>query len=397
MVASRSIELFPSPIHGDRSPLPSDHLRAFQELLELVTSCIEAHHKHLLAIYRRDILRKSKILGLYLRAKKQGEHTRIENYLLTFIKTFGHDISMNADVTLCRQLLAALQQTKTVMHELQTNVRQAPRHSLTELVDITETALQGNPAFSQSWIAKFKSLSTTPVATTQETATNNKTTNPLNPQQQAFQELQTTFIVCIQHRMPSPYPSPNKYYDLAKLKILWENYTAQYGNINESDLTTVAIQTIIEAQRQAVIAKQVEAQQALASQREEHSPLAFKRQQKELQDHRDQALHKIEASHERLNRTASVVIGTAKDLTSVAAKRTFDRAIRTVEHKALSIAGSPGLFNFCTGSKQPKPHARQALAKIEELRRMQAFANLFRDEKIKAAHTPQSTTSSFCA
>ena len=160
MVASRSIELFPSPIHGDRSPLPSDHLRAFQELLELVTSCIEAHHKHLLAIYRRDILRKSKILGLYLRAKKQGEHTRIENYLLTFIKTFGHDISMNADVTLCRQLLAALQQTKTVMHELQTNVRQAPRHSLTELVDITETALQGNPAFSQSWIAKFKSLST---------------------------------------------------------------------------------------------------------------------------------------------------------------------------------------------------------------------------------------------
>lgn len=395
-----------SPTNGPNGR-PSVDAAPFHELLALLDLFVEANHKRLLLnVDRIDSVRKTKIVTPYHRAKNRGNTSRFENYLENFIYAFEHDLERDPDFELGPELQATIVQyknllltyenTKTVLHELNANARQQPSSSIESLVkklsgyfDPKLELHKDDPElkFYEEWLNKFNALTKPEEAFESEETPLEETTvdaPALSKPQIALERLQTAFMHCINNHMTkdslSWHPARHENYYLAKLKILWHNYEEQYGPVDQNILISTAAEAIIEEKRQGVIAKHVEAKNTLESQKPEHTQISLQRQHDKLQKRRDARLTAIETAQEELFTHANDIANSAADISSPEASAIFAAAMKEVERKEIAFSSSPALFNLCKSGKHQDEHAIAMLQKIDALREMLKFQELFRQQ-----------------
>jgi len=350
-----------------------------QDLLILLDDFCEANHKHLLTQCGNDVLRKTKLLAPYYRAKRHGTTSRFENYLENFIRDFENDDDLLAINHLYKGLLAAYHKAKTILDELHANARQHPIDSLVH--SITQHFNYKGP-FYNDWAKKFNALMDEPT----EINAPNKTSDTVIPeeeqalskQQNALHQLQKTFMRCIKDKASKKW-HPSLDFNLAELTLRWHNYTKQHGRIHKATLMANATQSIAEEEQEVVIDQHLVAQHTLEERKAKHNPANLQKLQKKLQAQRGRLLAKIEFSQPELHKYARDIADSVQDISNPAREKLFRKAIKEFERKELSFSSNPALFNYCTG-KHRDPHALSMLKKGNELREMKKICKLLRRE-----------------
>lgn len=372
-VANNPFRLF-SPKNGRaNNSLP------LQDLLTLLGDFVEATHKYLLTQYSNDVITKTILLRPYHSAKKSKNDSRYESYLKNFIHTFEKNNDFQSIVQLYQNLLKFYGAIKAILHELNANI--SPSNTIETLVPlIIESFDKKDPFFSQ-WSKRFNALTQQPAEALHEEITERPI---LSKQEIALGRLQTTFMHCINNQATenSWYPERYENYYLAKLKILWHDYTEQYGAIDEGNLIATAIFSILSENQETVIAKHVEAQHVLEKQKGHYSQPNFQKKQDKLQQQREQQLSLIKSSELKLQAHANAITDLAKDTSSPTAACIFSGAIKEIKRKELSITSNPALFNHCTTKKL---HTHINLDKIDNLQEMKIFGELFSNQCAKIA------------
>lgn len=242
------------------TPNPVNHSKPFHDLLSLLKDFVTAHQAHLSAHHATDVILRSKLLLQYHRAKKQADKTRTEVYLETFTKDFKDNPDLQPTLELYQILLNTYRKTKIIVAELNTKAKQHPSNTIDELIEPIIHSFDPMDLFLQTWAARFNALMQQPVELAHETMPSEEQT--LSPQQEALHQLQETFKHVINNltisRSRSWHPSHHENYYLAKLKILWHNYTEQYGQLNTNELSHQVINTIASERSETVIDQHLE-------------------------------------------------------------------------------------------------------------------------------------------
>lgn len=310
------------------APLPNTSLS--KTIVELDRFAQENHQR---LLKEADVVIRAKLIHSFHRVKPFNT----ENYLSTFIKDFENDPMFSETVALYREKLETYQKAKT-----------------TTAKNPLITSKQGDIV------------------------------PRLTPQQLDWERLLETLKRCINNRATraalSWHPHHHENYYLAKLRLQWQHYQTNYGNIQLTNLTTTVAHEITEDRRQTVIEKHVEALQGLMRQRMEHTPQPRHINQKEkLEREKLLNLEEINRLTPELVEYGKEIIAFVQQPPNKEVQQVLNEAVLEIQQQERTSANHPSLFNFAVGTRY-KNHALATLNKIDEMREMQTYQALFTQE-----------------
>ncbi|MCB1828322.1 MAG: hypothetical protein KDH94_07830, partial [Coxiellaceae bacterium] len=203
----------------------------------------------------------------------------------------------------------------------------------------------------------------------------------LTRQELDWQQLLETLKRCTNNRANrltlSWHPRYKENYYLAKLRVLWQQYEANYGPVVLDNFTQTVAHEVAEERRQTVVARHVEDQQNLITHAIQMglSPTQIKNKKSKLEQQKERDLKEIYELTLQLGEHAADAISFAQQPVDQTVTQVFNDALTEIARHDRAVASNPALFKLTMGTRH-RNHALATLDTIDNTQEMQYFAQL---------------------